>query len=551
MNKILLTFFLIPLSFSTPVLEWKGKRSHVIKNYLKIQKKFSKKVCQGGDHIYEELYKEFSGNGFFIPHLNYVELDREAIEKNLVLIENKLKWIKKEREKLERKQHFKVEKEKYKKLKEHFEEVVYIKQQFYESKKNRKSILTEGRKKINLLHERMKELLDRLSFIKPFGHPVDHFFMRKQYDDFKYLTSIEGQKKKNHIFFQRKIFEDGAQNLDHSRSDRFLRALINTLEIQFQNQDAIIDENFRYDFNSFLRYLSFQLKENKEFHLKRLQEWQSRTQRILDSYLNILRGSPLEYTKKILGEMSFIRHQLMEFNFKKQRKVYDFWWEESELNQALFVLETILFNEVGDIDGRNGLERRDVSQVVINRTRIPFYHTIPKKEKIYPYLASIGEQNLLRSKWLNVMFKEGEFSFTYFFIPSSRNIYCPDGSREGQFLRRENLKIILDMLKSPNEEFKAIRYFSRASMLGRINMADIWVGFKALPPRPGKKSMKNFLLKRLYKKGEYHFFYEFRGENGQIYHVLEIKDKSYVYGQSKNDFFDYRNPHFFTYFVRQ
>ena len=197
------------MSFSAPVLEWKGKRYQIIKNYLKIQKKFSKKVCQGGDHIYEKLYKKFSGNGLFIPHLNYVELDREAIEKNLVLIENKLLWIKKEREKLKGKKDFKVEKEKYKKLKKHFEEVVYIKQQFHESKKDRKSILTEGRKKINLLHERIKELMDRLSFIKPFGHPVDHFFMRKQYEEYKFITSIEGQKRKIIFFFKERYLRMG------------------------------------------------------------------------------------------------------------------------------------------------------------------------------------------------------------------------------------------------------------------------------------------------------------------------------------------------------
>ena len=153
----------------------------------------------------------------------------------------------------------------------------------------------------------MKELLNRLSFIKPFGYPVDHFFMRKEYDSYKSFTSIEGQKKKNHIFFQRRIFEDGAQNPDHSRSDRFLRAIINTLEIQFQNQDAIIDENFRYDFDSFLTYLLFQLAHNKEFYLKRLEEWQSRTQRMLDFYLDILGGLHKGYTKTVLEEMSLIR----------------------------------------------------------------------------------------------------------------------------------------------------------------------------------------------------------------------------------------------------
>ena len=219
----------------------------------------------------------------------------------------------------------------------------------------------------------------------------------------------------------------------------------------------------------------------------------------MNFYQDILKESRKQYTKSMLQSMSQTQHQLSDFNFAKQRQVYDFWLNQSELHRAMFTLETILFNEVGGIDGRDALERRDVVQVVFNRTQIPFYRTIQEKEKIYPYLESIGPK-LNQSRWLNVMFKEGEFSFTYFFIPSSKNIYCPDMSRRGNFLRNENLKIILSMLKNPRPDFKALRYFSRASMLGRINMAKIWTDFKALPQRQGKRSMKNSCSKSYTKK---------------------------------------------------
>ena len=259
----------------------------------------------------------------------------------------------------------------------------------------------------------------------------------------------------------------------------------------------------------------------------------------------------------LLG-MSQAKYQLMKFNFEKQREVYNFWLEQSELNRALFVLETILFNEVGGLDGRDALERKDVAQVVINRTQLPFYRTIEKKEKIYPYLESIGKKRLTQSKWLNVMFKEGEFSFTYFFIPSSKKIYCPDMSRRGRFLRRENLKNCFKYIKKiPIRNLRPFGIFSRASMLGRINMAKIWTDFKALPQRPGKKSMKNSLLKRLHKRSKYRFLYEFYDAQGQMYYVFEIKgggivnNQAYVYDPVRENFFDYRNPHFFTYFAPQ
>ena len=557
MSKFPLLLCIIPLAFSGPVIDWKGKRYPIIKNYLKIQKKYFQQLCQGGEHIYDELNRKFNGSIFFVPHINYSELDRDAIENNFALVEDKLRWVRKEKEKLLRKKNFDVEKELYRELKGYFEQVVDIKQRFYELPENRKSILAQGHQKVQLLHKKMTELLDRISFIRPFGHPVDHFSMRREYDGYKIRKDVKGQKLKNDILFKRRVFEDGAQNPNHTKSDRFFRALTNTIEIQFKNQKDIISEDFRYDFDSFLNTLQRYLKRGKSFHLQRIEEWLDRTQRKLDFYLDILQESRQQYTKSMLQGMSQARHQLMKFNFEKQRKVYDFWLQQSELNRALFTLETILFNEVGGIDGRDALERRDVVQVVINRIQLPFYRTIEKDEMIYPYLESIGEKKLAQRKWLNVMFKEGEFSFTYFFIPSSKKIYCPDMSRRGRFLRRENLKIVLDMLKKSNREFKAIRYFSRASMLGRINMAKIWTDFKALPQRPGKRSMKNSLLKKLYKNGKYRFLYKFYDDREQTYYVLEIKGrgtmsgKVYVYDPVKKDFFNYRNPHLFTYFVPQ
>ena len=61
---------------------------------------------------------------------------------------------------------------------------------------------------------------------------------------------------------------------------------------------------------------------------------------------------------------------LKDFNYQKQREVYAFWKEYSDLWQAIFVIETILFNEVGRLDYKSGLEKRDITQVVINRLQI-------------------------------------------------------------------------------------------------------------------------------------------------------------------------------------
>ena len=551
MGKILFFFWAIPLAFSAPALDWKGSQYQVRRKYLKLHKKFFQKLCQRGDHTYQELNLKFRGTGFFIPHLGEIELDRAAITGNLELIEKKVQWIKAEREKIKRKKNFKRARKKLKQLHTLFVEAMEIKANWQIAKKNQAAILQKGRSQLRLLEQATNALLDQVSFLKPFGYPVDHFAMRKDYDYYKMRQDMLGQKRKNDIGFRRKIFEDGAQNPNHTQSDRFFRALTNTLNFQLQQQGAIIDENLRYDFDYFLTTLERYLKHPVAFHRKRLGEWLDRTQRTLDFYRNILLESRRHYTKEMLGKRSQAKYQLKKFNFAKQRKVYDFWLQQSELNRALFVIESILFNEVGDIDGRDALERRDVAQVVINRTKIPFYRTIEETESLSPYLASIGRRKLAQSKWLNVMFKEGEFSFTYFFIPSSQKVYCPDMSRRGRFLRKENLAIALEILKNPNDGFKAIRYFSRASMLGRIDMAPIWSNFRPLPPRRGSKSAHGTWLKISYHRRKYRFLYQFADAQGRLYQVLMIRNQPRVYDPATKQFFSYRNPHWFTYFAPQ
>jgi hypothetical protein len=134
--------------------------------------------------------------------------------------------------------------------------------------------------------------------------------------------------------------------------------------------------------------------------------------------------------------------------------------------QKLFSIETILYSEVGRIDAPDALERRDIAQVVINRSQNVLYNSLGNKDSIVKYLSP--EIKINENKWLNVLFKEGEFSFTYFYIPGNFHIYCPDMSRIGQFLRRENVRIALNLLNKPQASFFALRYFSRASMFGLI-----------------------------------------------------------------------------------
>lgn len=549
------------LAHSSPVIDWGKDKGKVIEDYLNIHDKFFQQVCRGDYQIYDELLKSYKGAGYFVPRFSqYTKLDREAIKNNLDLLKEKIAWIEKEKKGLEGRVGFEEERKKVAELDVLLRLLIDFKKRFYATDATEEileRIKIDSKKILEELDQRTQSLLDRISFLKPFAYPVDHLAMRVAYETYKKIEDEKGQKKKNDIYFKRRIYEDGAQNLDRSSSDRFFRALVNTLHKQFKEQGEIISENFRYDYNSFLTSLGNRLKLSPRVHRERLGEWLKRTQETLNFYLNLLKKDAQKETKEILEESSKARYEIKHFDFQKKSEVYSFWIQETELNRAIYAIETILYNEAGDIDGREALERRDIAQVVINRTRIPFYRTVDEGEELYPYLKGIGYDKLTQTKWLNTMFKVGEFSFTYFFISASKNIYCPDTSIRGNFLRRENVRIALDLLKKPNDDFKAIRYFSRASMLGRIDMTKVWTDFEAVPQRLGGESLQNSILKKIYRRGDYLFIDKFYDQKGRDYNVIQIAGRSslrgklFVYHPKEGIFYDYRNPHFFKYFIKK
>ena len=556
--SFLLACLVSSYTYSSPVIDWGKNKGRVVEDYLNVHKTFFKQVCRGSYERYNELIKRYQGSGYFIPHFSqYAKLDNEAIENNLKLMGKKIDWIRQEKKKIVESVNFKSEKEKIVELRALFQQLLHFKEMFYTSNVLIEKVKSNSHEVFLELYRKTKNLLNQVSFLKPFGYPVDHLAMRVAYETYKDGKSLDDQRKKNDIFFRRKIYEDGAQNPDHTASDRFFRALVNTLDRRFREQGDILSEDFRYDYHTFLNSLERRLSLDPEDHRERLEEWLKRTQGTLDFYLNLLKKDQDQNTTLILESSSKARYELKHFDFKKKREVYNFWLHETELNRALYVMETILVNEAGDIDGRAALERRDIAQVVINRTRIPFYRTIDTHEELYDYLKGIGEDKLDQAKWLNTMFKVGEFSFTYFFISASKHVYCPDMSIRGKFLRRENVRIALGLLKKPNDNFKAIRYFSRASMLGRIDMAKVWSDFIAMPQRVGGKSLQNSILKKIYRKKDYKFIDRFYNQAGREYDVIEIIGKSsfhgknFVYSMKANTFYDYRNPHFFRYFIKR
>tara|TARA_R110002072_G_scaffold1989_5_gene16554 strand:- start:3465 stop:5117 length:1653 start_codon:yes stop_codon:yes gene_type:complete len=542
------------------VKEVTKESSHsLLKEYLKQHEDFSKKLCRpGAEEKYWRLYREFRGEGYYVPITHDDKVDFATLGRFLPELSSKKIWIKKQIEVIKKIKNFSKYKKNVKDLEVILDELVHIKQEVLEAdsesekqKKLDKSkyLFIEFRTKFNIL-------IENLSFLTSYLFPVDHFELREGYDKFKKSETKDGKKRANEIYFYRKIVQDGAQNPNHTGSDSFFRAALDTVYKELQKSYEIIPENLRVDINWILSRIARQIDRGKRKQIGRMEEWYSRVDETLDFY-RLLKMNKVKKGNKFLSGEEFVeklsetRFKLKDYVLTKQKEVFNYWKDKPEKLKAIFVLETILYNEVGGIDNKEGTERMDVAQVVINRLSDGFYSSINPGDSIHPYLTSLPDESLVKNKWLNILLKEGEFSFTYYFITGSVRVFCPEMTRYGRMLRLENIKLSIKALKNSREEFKALRYFSRASMLGRIDMSSIWTDYEPINERPGPAVKSQKTLKKLYQTGKYRFLYEFSLDNGEQYNVIEIKDKLYSYSKEKNYFYKYRSPHLFRYFRKK
>src|SRR5690606_27602849 len=111
-----------------------------------------------------------------------------------------------------------------------------------------------------------------------------------------------------------------------------------------------------------------------------------------------------QITKKNLKNRNFASEKLnasseiKSFIAKKSAESYKYWSKKSDLFQALFAIDTILFNEVGSIDP-SGLERKEVVKVVLNRYLSPKYNQLKKEQGLVKELSSLKTS---KYRWLNV-----------------------------------------------------------------------------------------------------------------------------------------------------
>lgn len=531
----------------------------IINQYIEIHRRFSQQVCSAGtEERYWQLNRDYRGFGFYVPTMLDDSIDLITIRRFLPELQAKKRWITLEMEKLESPERVTRSAllAQLSQLENMYQELLELnkKAHFASTILLRESARIQSRYKLVEFRSLWMSFLTNASFIQSYRFPVDHFDLRKSNDRMRATAGDEARRKANEIYFYRQIVQDGAQNPDRSRSDSFLRGVLDTITLDLKVSEELLSENLRYDldfaFSGLRRHLSTYPNQTRI----RLNEWLERTQEAYQFYL-ALQDSEKKIddqhnsAEQVASTLATARNALKDFSMTKQAQTYRFWMEQSELMRALFSIETILYNEVADLDGREALERRDITQVVMNRIKTPRYSIIPPTDPLFTYINKSSE-DLVPFVWLNALFKRAEFSFTLYFINSNVRVFCPEMTARGQALRRQNLEVGLYRLRNPDWEFDALRYFSRHSMQGRIDMSEIWSDYQEVPLQYGAQVAQDRrqVLERSFKRQHFTFYHRFVDRYGDLFDVLEIAGTPYVRRQRDGSYFAYRNPHFFRYY---
>lgn len=557
------TIFVLLFILANPAWAAKSKLDHAVLNeYLKAQKEFSDISCSPGvEKSYQELDTKYRGDGNFIPVLLDQKVDQKTIKATLPLIKEKIIWIKSQEDNVKKTESFEVVSQTLKRIENEVAVLQEAKKDLFlaKTKEQKNDIEERAKKQFTQMMKEVENLRTQAPYLLSFKFPLNHLELRAEYEKYKGLGTKEARSKANAIYLSRRVLQDGSYDENLTRNDSVIRAGFDTLYISLtKSKDrSFLTENERADFKFVIANFQNLLDLGKETLAKRYVEWADRAERSLTFYQDLSDGKKIKTADTataadvtaVLEERARSLYNLKAFVLKKEAATYEYWSKKSELFQYLYALETILYAEVGRIDAPDALERRDVAQVVINRFSDPVYSNMGADDSLNEYLAK--DLKTKEHKWLNVLFKEGEFSFTYFYIPGNLHIYCPDMSKVGQFLRRENVRIALGLLNRPRKDFPAMRYFSRMSMYGRIEMDSLWDGYKAVGEVPGKPVKNPKKLAELYKQDRYKFLYDFEtAEKKKTFIVVEMKGKPYVVDFNRpSQVYYYRNPNQFRYFA--
>lgn len=560
--NVLLILFLLSLSFKGAQAK-ERLNDRIIDEYLKLQSEFSTTSCKAGtEALFKKFDRDYRGDGNFIPVMLDEKVDLKTIKSLIPLMKEKGQWIQTQIETLSKLQDMKAARAQIDKVESELFELQALKKEHYFTNDTVKKAEIEKRAQAQFteLLKDVETLKDQVPFLLSFKFPVNHLGLRSEYEKFKMIATKEGRARSNSVYLFRKIVQDGSYDEELVKNDAVIRSAFDTLYLSLTKEQGrkFLTDAERVDLRFVLRNFDKFLSYKAPALIGRFNEWKGRSDRAVQFYEDLLEGKKIKLSEEsqikdvtsLLEDRARSLYTLKEFVLSREASAYEFWSKKSELMQALYAIETILYSEVGRMDAPDALERKDVTQVVINRYDNSSYNSLSERDTITKFLSP--SVKTLDNRWLNVLFKEGEFSFTYFYIPGNFHIYCPDMSRMGQYLRRENVRIALEYLNRPKPATAALRYFSRTSMFGRIEMDSLWNDFRALPEVPGTPVPNAKKIYHLFLRDQYTFLYDFTNEeHKKKYLVVELKGKTYVVDSAHpKSIYHYRNPHQFKYFAR-
>jgi len=499
--------------------------------YQNITQKISNKFCSNGEeHKFKKLYNKFKGNRFYIP-VNDLNPMWDVINRNNYLFKEKLNWLESI---IKNNKNTKNYSNQLKKI-DHFNKKL---NKFFLLQTTNNS---QFKNKWNIYKKAFNNFtIKQLNFLLPFRYPVNYKQLRLNYEKSK-VTYGKNDKKSKELYYIRKFFEDGSINQYNSRSDKTIRALVNKLLIELPNTREISLEHFR-DLSDFFKITKNYLTQSPNNITKRLIAWKNR----INNNMNFVNFKNKKNLLDYIAENKHSTSDLKKFVYSKQAKIFKYMSGYKKKWRKLFVLESILTHEVGGLKGLE-LDKFDIARVVLNRVNNKKYNFIGESNELNQYLNIPSK----KFNFLNTLFKEGEFSFTYFFIPSVVRMFCPDQSKRGKLFRRKNIIIAQKVLHSSRlKEFNALRYFSRVSILGRYKMDDVWVDYNRSEIKFGKKLAKKRSQKllRLVSHGKVTFVKNVLFKNNLMLNLIKVKDHFFYYDKPKKIFYYYRDPDLFSYF---
>jgi hypothetical protein len=520
-----------------------GASLNVLSDYKLAVNEYKALSCLKGDEdTFANLMKNFRGSGIYQPMSRGV-LVKGALKNFLSKSDFRLKWLQTTLNDLEKNsissdRHFSVQ-------------LATLTTILIENMKLQTSLeknLSLATSNSNLFKTSFLEFIKGLYFLRSFSAPVDHFANRRDYELLAEKLSLLPQsdpgydalaEEKLTLYLNRKLYEDGAMSAAKTENDLPIRAVLDTLEVKLKNQGPYFSVDFIKDFfwwkANFLAYLN---KYNADDIVKRHKEWIARSQELYNAYLALLKKKELVSFNS--GESA--TEELKKFVYKKFQILYKYWAAKPEDMRKLFVLQNILLHEVGRTDP-TGVQRKRVMEVVYNRLQYPDYQSFYADEQWVKELENLEPKG---QQWLTVMMRRGEFSFALYFMNSVQKLFCLEKDFLTSSLNEENMSLIVSSIDNQNvSEEKILRYFSRVSMLGRINMSTIW----SPPYMPAHEVLGPELPKELKAKivpSQYQLLYEF-GTGNRVFMNVEGGDPSY-YVEQNGTYFSYLDPDYFQFF---